>query len=69
MCEVDIEHILHLNFDCSFAKGCWRSVGIEFDAMRVDDCSEWLLQKLASESNDTMVQMVTILSGIWSAKN
>lgn len=33
MCEVDVEHLLHIFFDCSFAKQCWSYVGCVMDML------------------------------------
>lgn len=69
MCEHDIEHLLHIFFDCEFAKLCWRVMNLEFNMSTVEYASEWLLQKLAGESQDIRVKIATILWCIWSARN
>lgn len=46
MCEKDVEHLLHLFFDCDFAKQCWSVVNLNFDMRNVENALDWLLQKL-----------------------
>lgn len=61
--------MLHIFLDCSFAKECWKLLGMEFDTITVESCSEWLLDKLEMEKKDKMIQVVMVLWGFWSAKN
>lgn len=37
MCERDIEHLVHLFFDCSFAKECWCNSGLSYDLQLEED--------------------------------
>lgn len=69
LCLNDIEHLLHIFLDCSFAKRCWNLLGLEFDTSSAESCSEWLLQRLAEEDGEKMVQVAIVLWGIWSARN
>lgn len=69
MCGVDVEHLLHVFLDCRFANACWRVLGLEFDTSTIESCPDWLLQSLASESHERLVQVATVLWGIWSARN
>ena len=46
MCNEDVEHKLHVFFDCPFATSCWHYVGVNYDMSRVKFAPEWLLQKL-----------------------
>lgn len=68
MCASYVEHLFHIFLDCNFAKACWRGPGLEFDTSTVESCSEWLLQILAAEALDKLVQVATILWGIWTAR-
>ena len=36
MCEGDIEHLLHVFFDCTFAQQCWSTAGLNLDMRLVD---------------------------------
>lgn len=36
MCEVDVEHLLHVFLECSFAKQCWRMLDLDVDVTRVE---------------------------------
>lgn len=69
MCERDIEHLLHIFFDCKFAKDCWQVMNLEFNMANVENASDWLLQKLSGEPKDVNVQIATVLWGIWYARN
>lgn len=60
MCEVGIEHVLHLFFDCPFAKQCWITVGLEFDMREVESGPGWLLKKLSEDTNDNLVRIATV---------
>lgn len=65
----NVEHLLHIFLDCSFSKACWRFMQLNFNAADVESCSEWLLQNLATVNQETMVKMVIVLYGIWTARN
>lgn len=69
MCINDIEHVVHILLDCSFAKECWRVLGLEFDTSTVEYGSEWLLQRMVEEGRETLVRIATGLWAIWSARN
>lgn len=69
MCESDIEHLLHVFFDCDFAKQCWNVVGLQYDMSCVENASDWLLQKLGCESQEINGKIAKVLWGIWSARN
>lgn len=64
-----MEHLLHVFLDCRFANACWRVLGLEFDTSTIESCPDWLLQSLVSESHERLVQVATVLWGIWSARN
>ena len=69
MCIRDVEHLLHLFFDCNFAQECWQFMGLSFDMREVENASDWLLEKLASESDEKLIKIAEVLYGIWFARN
>lgn len=69
MCGDDVEHLLHLFLDCSFAQECWGLMGLSFDVLSIEDFQEWLLDKLTTGSKDSKVQLVTVLWTVWNARN
>lgn len=51
----DVEHLLHLFFDCRFAKQCWQQhMGFSYNMSTVESASCWLLERLSSESYETV---------------
>lgn len=46
MCNRDVEHILHLFFDCEFAKECWSKTDLTFDMRTVECGAEWLIKQV-----------------------
>lgn len=44
-------------------------MGWEFDTIAVESCPEWLLQSLAMESEDKLIQIATVLWGVWLVRN
>lgn len=69
MCNRDIEHLLHLFFDCPFANGCWQSVNIRYAMGEVHFAPDWLLQILTSAKHDEVVAVCLVLWGIWCWRN
>lgn len=69
MCVGDIEHLLHLFFDCPYAQKCWQQVGLAYDMREVVSAPEWLLNRLSTESNDTLIKIATVLYAVWWARN
>ncbi|KAL8118342.1 hypothetical protein AgCh_016030 [Apium graveolens] len=65
----DVEHPMHIFFDCVFANNCWKYFGLEFDVTRTEVASDWLLDKLFSESTEVCGCIAAILWGIWFARN
>lgn len=63
MCTGDIEHLLHLFFDCIFARSCWQHIGLNYDMREVESAPEWFLNKLSTESNDNFDQNCHICMG------
>lgn len=64
MCESDIEHKLHVFFDCPFAASCWDYVGASYDMSSVESAPEWLVQKLNSGGKEELVLIAKVLWGI-----
>lgn len=69
MCGVDIEHLLHLFLYYNFAKDCWSVMGVQLDALQVEEALTWVLDRLATESMEVRVQLGKLLWGIWNARN
>lgn len=69
MCNVDVEHMLHLFFDCQFANSCWQSVGLNYDMREVHSATDWLLQKLEKGKHDEITSICLVLWGIWFWRN
>lgn len=40
MCDIDIEHLGHVFFDCVFARQCWHYTGMVYDMSNVEDVSD-----------------------------
>lgn len=69
MCNRDVEHVLHLFFDCEFARRCWQYVNLIFDMQEVEFATDWLLDKLRTKFMDNLITITKILTGIWFARN
>ena len=69
MCSIDVEHLLHVFFDCPFAKSCWQAVGFSLDMSQVYSAPEWLLSKLDTSNQAESVKLTTVLWGIWFWRN
>lgn len=69
MCERDVGHMLHIFFDCDFAKNCWHSVGMELSMEEVDFAPDWLLERLSNEPHKKLITIATVLWSIWFARN
>lgn len=48
MCDRFIEHLLHLFFDCPYAKECWSRVNITYDMQEVESDPDGLLGRLST---------------------
>lgn len=69
MCSTDIEHLLRVFFDCSFAKSCWQSVGLSYNMMQVTSAPDWLLNKLDMAKQEEIPNICTVLWGTWIWRN
>lgn len=69
MCVGDVEHLLHLFFDCDFAKACWQKMVLSYNMWEIESAPAWLLDKLGIENGENLIKIVTILWGIWWARN
>ena len=69
MCNVDVEHVLHLFFDCPFATQCWNHMGVSYDMHDVTYAPDWLLQKLGTGSKAELTKIATVLWGVWCWRN
>ena len=69
MCIVDVEHLRHLFFECSFARECWQLVDLDFDMYDMEYVSDWLINFLATGQLKVLVKMAAMLWGIWYARN
>lgn len=66
---LDIEHMMHLFFDCTFAGGCWTQAGLHYDWSDVEFAPCWLLQKLSTATSEELVKICVVLWGIWHWRN
>lgn len=69
MCDSDVEHLLHVFFDCPFAASCWQYVGLSLDMSMVEFAPDWLLQKLNGTGHDELLLIARVLWGIWFFRN
>lgn len=64
MCETGVEHLLHIFLDCNFTKECWRVMGLSLDVSTVEAAPVWILDRLATETNEVKVQIATVQWGV-----
>lgn len=69
MCNIDVEHLLHVFFDCSFATQCWSLMGVVYYMSIVEFAPDWLLDKLSHAAKEETNKICTILWGIWLWRN
>lgn len=69
LCNVDVEHLLHVFFDCRFASECWSKAGLVYDMQRVEEAPPWLLDRIKNENAETCELIAKVLWGIWFARN
>lgn len=63
MCNVDVEHLIHVFFDYTFAKSCYHDASLSFDVSQVLSTPERLLSKLKMSSRAESVKLLTVLVG------
>lgn len=64
MCVNDIEHMIHLFYDCSFVNDCWNHVGLSYDWSTVESAPEWLIHTLNNSPTYEIVKVCVVLWGI-----
>lgn len=69
LCESDVEHLLHVFFNCPFAARCWQYAGGGYDMHLIENAPEWLLHKISTASTDELVKIAKVLWGVWFFKN
>ncbi|XP_074324401.1 uncharacterized protein LOC141661315 [Apium graveolens] len=69
MCSADVEHLLHLFFECPYANSCWQTVGLSYDMREITSAPEWLLRKLETAKYNEVVKVCITLGGIWYWRN
>lgn len=69
MCTRDIEHLIHLFFECQFAKECWQIIGLSYNMWDVEYGDVWLLDRFNSASDEVLIKITVVLWGIWFARN
>lgn len=69
MCNRDVEHLLHVFFDCQFATQCWSHVGLFYDMSMVTFAPDWLLQRINEGTELEVSKIAIVLWGIWSWRN
>lgn len=69
ICSSDAEHILHVFFDCDYAKRCWLKSGLVYDMREVESTPTWMLEKLCTESEEKLIIIAKTLWGICFSRN
>lgn len=64
LCMQDVEHKLHVFFDCIFAACCWQLVGLQLQMMEEEDAPRWLLRMLEMETTEKFIKIAIVLWGI-----
>lgn len=57
MCEVDIEHLLYIFFDCPFATTCWEYTCAMYDMSSVENAPEWLIHMIDTRTTDEIIRL------------
>lgn len=69
ICITVIEHLLHLFFDCPFAKSYYQAVGLNYEMKEVVSAPQWVLNKLETAKHDEVVKICITLWGILFWRN
>lgn len=64
MCNVDVDHLLHVFLDCTFAKQCWHYMGFDFDMSSVEYAPDWLLKNYHMSLARSLIKYV-LLFGVY----
>lgn len=65
MCLSDIEHLVHIFFDCTFAASCWQYVGVAYHMQEVECVSDCLIHKISNDPSEEVEVAAKVLWGIW----
>lgn len=68
-CNVDIEHLLHLFFDCRFATSYWQAANMQYDMREEESAPQWVLNKLETAKHEEVTGICVVLWGIWYWRN
>lgn len=66
MCSNDVEHLLHVFFDCTFSTQCWNHVGLCYDMHLIEYAPTWLLNKISETNTEEANKVCIVLWGIWN---
>lgn len=64
-----MEHVRHIFVESQFARRCWELTGPEFDLSEVEIMATWVLNKFEEMHSENLVHLVTVLWGIYYARN
>lgn len=69
MCNVEVEHLRHVFFECSFARSCWQNVNLLYDTREMYEANLWLPEKLELAPQSELTLLCTVLHEIWYWRN
>lgn len=69
MCNLGLEDIFHIFFECPFAAACWSVCGYNYDLTSSENEASWLLAKLDTSSSDEVLLIARVLWGVWFFRN
>lgn len=61
MCNVDVEHLIHLFFGCPIALSYWNVAGLTYDMHEVTSAPQWILHKLEAASHEKITKIPVVL--------
>ncbi|KAL8093812.1 hypothetical protein AgCh_035623 [Apium graveolens] len=62
LCEHSMTRHLH-------TRECWHQTGLRSDVWDIENSHEWLLNKIATGSNEELIKISSVLWGVWFARN
>ena len=65
-CGSDVEHHLHLFFDCQYAQDCWNHADLLFITDDIENFWTWLLDLFSNKSNEVCGRVEVVLWSIWT---